>query len=80
MAHFDIVGTNLSLSKRDDLGNRFLRHIFPKGLLEHFRITAFLYLGNIADKTMFYEIQLEENNTILGDFNQHLYESKGFTK
>lgn len=58
----------------------FLAHIFPKGLLEHFRITAFLELGNLADKTMFYEIQLEENNTILGDFAPHLYESKGFTE
>ena len=58
----------------------FLAYIFPKGLLEHFRITAFLELGNIADKTMFYEIQLEENNTILGDFDQRLYESKGFTE
>ena len=58
----------------------YLSHIFPEGLLDHFKITAFLELGNIADKTMFYEIQLEENNLILGNFEQHLYESKGFTE
>ena len=58
----------------------YLAHIFPSGLLEHFTITAFLELGNIADKTMRYEIQLEENNVILGDYNQDLYESKGFTE
>ncbi len=36
----------------------YLAHIFPKGLLEHFKITDFLELGNIDDKTMFYEIRL----------------------
>lgn len=58
----------------------YLAHIFPSGLLEHFTITAFYELGNVADKTMLYEIQLEENNVILGDYNQDLYESKGFTE
>jgi len=58
----------------------YLSHIFPKGLLEHFRITSFLELGNIADKTMFYEVHLEENNIILGDIDQNLFESKGFTE
>jgi hypothetical protein len=58
----------------------YLSHIFPKGLLDHFTIKAFLELGNAAKKTMFHEIQLEENNKILGDFDQNLYESKGFTE
>jgi hypothetical protein len=58
----------------------YLPHIFAKGILEHFKITGFLELGNVADKTMFYEIQLDENNKILGDFGQNLYESKGFTE
>ena len=58
----------------------YLSHIFPKGLLDHFKIIAFLELGNVKDKTMFYEIQLEENNKILGNFDQSLYESKGFTE
>ena len=49
-------------------------------MLEHFKITSFLELDNIADQTVFYEIQLEENNIILGDFQQSLYESKGFTE
>ena len=58
----------------------YLSHYFPKGLLEHFKITDFLELCNVEDNTMFYEIRLEENNTILGDFDQNLYESKGFTE
>ncbi|MEY3451021.1 MAG: hypothetical protein RL711_846, partial [Bacteroidota bacterium] len=33
----------------------YLSHIFPKGLLEHFKVTAFIELENIAEKTMFYE-------------------------
>lgn len=37
-------------------------------------------LCNVSEKTMLYEIQLEENNTILGDYDQSLYESKGFTE
>jgi hypothetical protein len=58
----------------------YLSHVFPKGLLDHFKITAFLELGKVEDKTMFYEIHLEENNLILGNFDPSLYESKGFTE
>jgi hypothetical protein len=29
---------------------------------------------------MFYKIQLEENNKIMGDYDQNLEESKGFTE
>lgn len=58
----------------------YLSHYFPEGLLDHFTITGFIELGNILDKSMFYEIQLEENNTVLGGLDQILYESKGFTE
>ena len=68
------------MEKYTELNTEYLSHILPKGLLDHFKITAFLELCNIADKTEFYEIQLEENNTILGDFDQNLYESKDFTE
>jgi len=76
------VGTTLSLRliKANILDTDYLSYIFPNGLLDHFKITAFLELGNIADKTMLYEIQLEENNTILDHYDQNLYESKGFTE
>lgn len=60
--------------------SEYLSHIFPKGLLEHFKVTAFIELENTVEKTMFYEIHLEENNKILGDYDQNLYESKGFTE
>ena len=52
----------------------------PAGLLAHFTITAFLELGDVKDKKMFFEICLEEKNEILGDYNSLLYESKGFTE
>lgn len=58
----------------------YLSHLFPKGLLEHFRITAFLELENTTDNSTFFEIQLEENNKLLGEYDQSLYESKGFTE
>jgi hypothetical protein len=58
----------------------YLSHILPKGLLDYFKITSFLELGKVEDKTMFYEIHLEENNLILGNFDPSLYESKGFTE
>ena len=73
-------GVNYLYGKKNKLELEFLSHIFPKGLLEHFKITGFLELGNVAEKTIFYEIQLEENNTILGHYDQNLYESKGFTE
>lgn len=58
----------------------FLAHLFPSGLLEHFTIKDFKELGDIRYKTMFYEISLEENNVILGDYDSNLYETKDFTK
>lgn len=58
----------------------YLSYIFPKGLLDHFKITGFLELCNLGDRTAFYEIHLEEKNMILGDIDQSLYESKGFTE
>jgi len=57
----------------------FLVNLFPSGLLEHFRIIDFKELGDIRYKTMFYEISLEENNIILGDYDSSLYETKDFT-
>lgn len=62
------------------MDTQYLTHIFPKGLLEHFTIIEFKKLYNEQDKNHFYEIILEENNTILGDYTPGLYESKGFTE
>ena len=59
-----------------DISNNFL----PAGLLAHFTITTFLELGDVKDKTIFFEIHLEEKNEILGNYNSALYESKGFTE
>lgn len=54
-------------------------HILPEGLLEHFTITQVLELCSLADKTHYFEINLEENNVILSDVDASKYESKGFT-
>ena len=58
----------------------FYDNFLPVGLLAHFTITSFLELGDIKDKKMFFEIHLEENNEIIGNYNSTLYESKGFTE
>ena len=55
-------------------------NFLPAGLLAHFTITSFLELGDIKDKKIFFEIHLEENNEIIGNYNSTLYESKGFTE
>ncbi len=58
----------------------FLAPFFPSGLLDHFTPFDFKELGDIRYKTMFYEIHLEEDNVLLGGYDQSLYESKGFTE
>ena len=52
----------------------------PAGLLAHFTITTLMELGDVKEKVMFFEIHLEENNEILGDYDSALYESNGFTE
>jgi hypothetical protein len=52
----------------------------PVGLLEHFSIKDVKELGDVLTKKMQYEIYLEENNEILGDYDKSQYESKGFTE
>lgn len=61
-----------------DMKKEFLAHLFPTGLLDHFTIIDFKELGDVQHKTEFYEISLEENNVILGDFDASLYETKDF--
>lgn len=50
----------------------------PEGLLEHFSIAEVKDLGDVSSKEMFYEIHLEENNTIPCGYEPGQYESKGF--
>lgn len=52
----------------------------PKGLLDYFTFTGFKELCFLKDKTVYFEINLEENNVILGDTDASQYESKGFTE
>lgn len=57
-----------------------ISNFLPEGLLEHFSISNVLLLGDVGSKKMFFEISLEENNVILGNYDKTQYESKGFTE
>jgi hypothetical protein len=60
--------------------NSVIALFLPDGLLEHFKINEVKELGDVASRKLFYEIFLEENNDLLGDFDKSQYESKGFTE
>ncbi len=62
------------------MDKQFLNHFLPEGLLAHFNILDILLLCDLKSKKEFYEIVLEEQNTILGDIDSTQYESKGFTE
>jgi len=62
------------------LEKEIISNFLPEGLLAHFSITEVLLLGDVADKKMFFEIYLEEENEILGGYDKSQYESKGFTE
>ena len=58
----------------------FIGHFLPSDLLEHFSVVSFKELCFLKDKTVYFEISLEENNCILGGVDASQYESKGFTE
>mgnify|MGYP001194454640 FL=1 len=62
------------------MDNTVIGMFLPLGLLEHFSIKDVKELGDVSTKKMQYEIYLEENNEILGDYDISQYESKGFTE
>ena len=55
-------------------------HFLPQGLLDYFTLTDVKELCKLKDKTVYFEINLEEHNKILGDIDASQYESKGFTE
>jgi hypothetical protein len=57
-----------------------LPHFLPQGLLNHFSATMFQELCFLKDKTTYFQITLEEQNTILLPVDSSKYESKGFTE
>ncbi|MBK7099971.1 MAG: hypothetical protein IPH58_18810 [Sphingobacteriales bacterium] len=52
----------------------------PQGLLEYFDITGIDELCFVKDRSVYFQISLEERNMILGDVDGTQYESKGFTE
>lgn len=53
-------------------------YFLPDGLLEYFRITNVLNLGDVLSKRMKLHIELEEINKIPTGYDSNQYESKGF--
>ena len=56
-----------------------ISQFFPVGLLEHFTISNFVELCDVATKQLYFEIYLEEKNVLLKG-NAREYESKGLTE
>ena len=57
---------------------KFISSFLPLGLLDHFMITDFQELGQIATKTDSFFLYLEEKNELPDGYDSSLYESKGF--
>lgn len=57
----------------------YLSYIFPKDLVEYFKVTDFKELSDVDCGKTYYEIYLAKNNFVIGVGDQHLYESKGFS-
>jgi hypothetical protein len=62
------------------LEKELFSYALPDGLLAHFDILDIQVLCDIKSKKEFFEILLEEQNKILGDFDVSQFESKGFTE
>lgn len=54
-----------------------LSQFLPSGLLDHFTIIDFQLLGDVQLKQLYFKIELEEKNELLG-YDKTQYESKGF--
>jgi len=50
----------------------------PEGLLAHFDLLNIEELGEVSTKKLFYQIDLNEKNTLPEGYNPEEYESKGF--
>lgn len=66
------------LSKSIILEHEFLKEILPEVLWEHFELTNYFKLGNIALKSMEFELHMDEMNELPPGYSNEDYESKGF--
>ena len=55
-----------------------LTHVFPTDLLNNFSIVHFELLCDVEKREEYYEIYLDENNSLTVDDDTEQYESKGF--
>jgi len=73
-----IMGSSLSLYKKNIMETRLLQEFLPEQLINHFEIVNHLKLGSIATKQIFFEIHLDELNELPDVYSKSDYESKGF--
>lgn len=62
------------------MGISLISHFLPQDLLEYFELKSVKELCNVKEKTVYFELCLEEKNVLLGIFNGKDFESKGFTE
>ena len=55
-----------------------IEEFLPDFLLDYFEITTYKKLGDLSTKQIFFEIHLDEKNTIKDTIKSIEYESKGF--
>ena len=60
------------------MNTEIVSHFFPSLLLAHFEIVSFQEGCNEETKKSFFEIHLEEINTVPSGYSPNEYESKGF--
>lgn len=55
-----------------------ISHVLPAELLEYFEITGIRELGDVNTRSVFLEVEPEEENVLQGPYDRSDYESKGF--
>jgi hypothetical protein len=56
----------------------FLKEVFPEELLNSFQITSYELLGDVATRSDFYSVQIDEQNILPPGVSLSTHESKGF--
>lgn len=75
-----IGGVGLSFEKKISMETELLRHLLPKGLVEHFTVRSIEELQGPNGGSSIIEIHLDEKNTLPTGVSGSEYESKGFCK
>jgi len=80
MGQVNFLGKIINFAKKTMLShNEILGHFLPENLLEYFEIKQIDLLGEVSTQSMFYNIYLDEINTVPLGYESQEYESKGFS-